>query len=258
DLPGYFTTDVWSYIIVNKSNYYRPIFLVWMMLNSKFFGLDTGLWHASAIALHLLAVALFYFLARKLSGSTIAAGIAALLFGVHPVHVEAVAWISGATESLFAVLGFGTLLCYLRSRDPSTPDSAKPRWSVSAAVLYALCIFSKETAIVLPALIAAYELLFPRTAAEGLFKRLRGALAVISPLIAISALYVVARIHALGAFEPLARLWTRRMVVGTLPSVAWFYVQHLLLPWRYSIFYPIGPVTDFDFASFWGPLAAVV
>src|SRR5579872_35755 len=97
-VPSYFTTDVWSYTSRERTNYYRPIFLLWLMINSKLIGLDTALWHLSAILLHLAATLLFYFLARRLVGDPLPAGVAALVFGAHPVHVEAVAWISGATE----------------------------------------------------------------------------------------------------------------------------------------------------------------
>src|SRR5438067_6971747 len=90
-LPHYFTTDVWGHLTVIHTNYYRPIFLVWLMLNYKLLGLETALWHLSAIAAHLGATLMFYFVVRRLVGDRMVAGTAALLFGVHPVHVEAVA-----------------------------------------------------------------------------------------------------------------------------------------------------------------------
>src|SRR5690349_20202925 len=54
-LPSYFTSDVWSYVLPIRSNYYRPIFLVWLMVNSTLFGVNTAFWHLSAILLHLAA-----------------------------------------------------------------------------------------------------------------------------------------------------------------------------------------------------------
>src|SRR5262249_54024095 len=116
-VPVYFKTNVWHYLTPYPTNYYRPLFMTWLMLNYQALGTDTALWHVSVLSHHLLATLLFYFLARRLTENDAAAGAAALLFGVHPVHVEAVAWISGATEPLFAVLTFGTLLCYLRWRE---------------------------------------------------------------------------------------------------------------------------------------------
>lgn len=60
-VPSYFTTDIWSYTLFVKTNYYRPGFLLWLLLNSKLFGLNTALWHAAAIGLHLAATFLFFF-----------------------------------------------------------------------------------------------------------------------------------------------------------------------------------------------------
>ena len=102
-LPSYFKTDVWSPIIFFRTNYYRPVFLTWLMVNYQLFGLNSVLWHASAVVWHLLATLLFYWMARRVTGDALLAGCAALLFGVHPAHVETVAWV-GATEPLFAVV----------------------------------------------------------------------------------------------------------------------------------------------------------
>src|ERR1700722_14817207 len=46
-IPSYFTTDVWSYVDNRTANYYRPIFVVWMMLTYQLFGLSHALWHAT-------------------------------------------------------------------------------------------------------------------------------------------------------------------------------------------------------------------
>src|ERR1700691_3087650 len=40
-VPSYFGSDVWSFIAAATTNYYRPVFLLWLMLNSKMFGLNT-------------------------------------------------------------------------------------------------------------------------------------------------------------------------------------------------------------------------
>src|SRR3977135_1200121 len=87
-VPTYFTKDVWSYTARERTNYYRPVFLMWLMINSKLIGLNTALWHLGAILAHLAATLLFYFLARRLVGDPLVAAVAALLFGVHPAHVE--------------------------------------------------------------------------------------------------------------------------------------------------------------------------
>lgn len=241
-VPSYFTTDIWSYTLFVKTNYYRPGFLLWLLLNSKLFGLNTALWHAAAIGLHLAATFLLFFLARRLTESDAAAGAAALLFGLHPAHVEAVAWVSGATESLFGVLVFSTLLLYLRGQ------------RLAAWLMFAAAMFSKETSAVVPVLLAACEYMFPESPGATRKQRLRAAAAALGIGACIVLLYAGARIHALGTFAPLLRAWTPRMLLGTIPSVLAFYLHQLLVPLDYSLFYPIAPIATFGWSQTIKPL----
>ena len=91
-----------------KSNYYRPLFLVWLRLNYSLFGREPLGWHVTSILVHALCAALFYLLAVRMVGNTMGAGIGALFFALHPVHVESVAWTSGVTETdVFPILPGG-------------------------------------------------------------------------------------------------------------------------------------------------------
>src|SRR5438132_14122346 len=65
-LPGYFKSDVWSPISFFRTNYYRPVFLTWLLLNYLLFGLNTMLSHAGAIPCHLPATLLLTLVARRL------------------------------------------------------------------------------------------------------------------------------------------------------------------------------------------------
>jgi tetratricopeptide (TPR) repeat protein len=117
-VPQFFTHNIWSQpgreII---GNYYRPLGQVWMVLNHQWFGRTAAGYHATTIAIHALMTLLVYLLARRTIREKTAAGIAALLFAVHPLHVEAVAWISGVSESGFALLFLAAMLSYLRWRE---------------------------------------------------------------------------------------------------------------------------------------------
>ncbi len=239
-VPSYFSSNVWTFINPGTSNYYRPVFLLWMMLNSKLFGLNTALLHAAAVGLHLGATLLVYFLALRLTRRAAFSGAAALLFGVHPVHLEAVAWLSGATESLFAVLTLGAILCQLRGR------------RIGALLLFALAIFSKESAIVVPLLLAACDWLFP--AASGRKERFRRAFSTLAWCLGIELIYLAARMHALGAFAPIRRGWTAGMVAWTAPGVLLFYLRQLLAPFEFSIFYPRFPILHFSMRQTAEPL----
>jgi Gpi18-like mannosyltransferase len=159
------------------------------LANYTLVGLNTVLWHLSAILMHLAATLLFYLLVRKLSGEPLVAGMAALLFGIHPAHAEAVAWISGATESLFAIGAFGTILCHMRAREESA-SRRRVLCRIAALALFAATLLEKETAIILPALVAAYEWIFPPAAPSGRFRRFADVILAAFPYVAIIALYL--------------------------------------------------------------------
>jgi tetratricopeptide (TPR) repeat protein len=201
-LPVYFTAHVWSHIPGMTAEFYRPLFLVWLRLNHMAFGQEPAGWHFTALLLHVAATALVYLLARTLLRSAPAALAAALIFGVLPVHVEAIAWISGATESLYTCLFVGALLCYFRRRSQTAPGSL---WSVLSLTLFGAALLSKETAAVLPFVILAYELTLGRenpaasSAQGGIGRRLLPYWIVLAVYLAIRMMVLHGAVHRMTA-----------------------------------------------------------
>lgn len=154
----YFTAHVWAHVDPKETgNYYRPLFLLWLRFNHMLFGLHPWRWHLSTILVHLGVTLCVYFLACRILKERLTAILAAILFGVHPVHIEAVAWVSGVTEPLLGVLFISSFLCYLRALE--SRETAR-RWIGLSLVLFALALLEKETAIMLPALAFAYEWIY--------------------------------------------------------------------------------------------------
>ena len=158
---SYFTEQVWGHLYPGQpGDYYRPLFLLWLLLNHSLFGLQPGGWHATALSLHLLTTGLEYLLAYRLTKDRMGAGMASLFFGLHPVHIEAVAWVSAVCEPLMAAPMLGSLLCYLKQRELG-PPRRRTLWQAASLGLFLIAVLCKETALVLPGIIAAYEWMFP-------------------------------------------------------------------------------------------------
>src|SRR5689334_11696653 len=87
-----FTKHVWwrSQHPDEKGTYYRPLFNLYFLANYQLFHLNPMGWHLLLIIWHMLATLLVYLLARRLLKDEVTALVAALLFGLHPVHIEAV------------------------------------------------------------------------------------------------------------------------------------------------------------------------
>ena len=100
------TSDVWGYKAEKGegwSDYWRPVFSLWLYLNSRLFGLnETGGWHAANILLHILVGAIAYGLLLSLQIPRAVSAVIAILFSVHPSQVESVIWISGSPNMLSA------------------------------------------------------------------------------------------------------------------------------------------------------------
>jgi len=97
---------------------------------------------------------LVYLLARRLTRDSNTALIAALIFGVDPVHIESVAWISGVTDPLVALFLLPAFFCYLNVREQAAHRRTRLAGSLA---LYGLAMLSKETALILPIIIFVFE-----------------------------------------------------------------------------------------------------
>ena len=137
--PQYFISSVWKQMAPGAvGNYYRPIFLMFLRMNYALFADRPLGWHLFAIGLHLLVTWLTYLVVRKITGQFTTAWLAALIFGVHPIHHEVVASRIPRHDRIpvcgfFAVDVFGV---------SAIPGGFEGRMDV--AVLWAICTGSSQ------------------------------------------------------------------------------------------------------------------
>ncbi len=248
-VPQYFASSVWKYLSpLVHGNHYRPIFLLWVRANDAVLGSRDFGWHLMAVLLHLLATWLVYCVIRRMTGRFTVAWLAALIFGVHPIHHEVVAWVSGTTESLFAVLFLAAFLAYLRSE-----EHFKAIWMMVSCVLYGLALLSKETAIVLPALVFAHvwitEAAQEGTGPRNYARRLTRALVPVMIYAPFALIYLVVRARVLSGFDHSASNASIFTWLLTLPSILLFYVKNWFLPIRLSEFYDVSYQTGMSFSG---------
>ena len=155
--PTYFTSHIWSFRYPHLlANYYRPLFLTWLRVNDMLFGLRPWGWHLTSVLAHLGVTCLVYCLCFRLTRDLWVAGLAGLLFGLHPVHVEAVADITSIQEPLSTLFILGALLTFCRGRE----SSRGVRWLAASLLLTAAALLSKESGMVVPVLIAGYAWIY--------------------------------------------------------------------------------------------------
>ena len=247
--PMYFRGNVWMQQSA-LGNYYRPLFLTWLLINHTVFGLHATFWHVTNLLAHMGATTLVFVLALRLTRQQKVAAIAALIFGVHPVHVESVAWISGVTDPLLALLMIPSFLAFLNYR-----ENKGGKWLGVSVALFAAALLAKETAVILPGLIVAHVLLCDD---DGWKKKLTDAARVVVPFAIVTLVYLVMRGAALQGIAHQTVAIPASISLYTLPSVAWFYLKQLCLPVGLSAFYDTPYVTHVSWRYFLAPLTGVV
>ncbi len=145
--------------------HYMPVTWITYGLDYLVWGLDPFGFHLTNIALHAANVGLLYVVARRLldlawrpgvmdgAGLSVGAGFAALAFGVHPLRVESVAWITERRDVLCGFFYLLTVLLYLRYTT-AEPGTRARRIAYGAAVgCFVLALLSKSMAVTLPAVL---------------------------------------------------------------------------------------------------------
>jgi hypothetical protein len=156
-VPLLFARPYWPDASGAASGLYRPVALSTFAVDRALFGGSAAGAHAVNVALHALVSVLAWFALRRVATHYGTALLAALLFAVHPVHVEAVANLVGRAELLAAAFVLGAWLCHRRSPEASTSGRALV-WDLGAAMSYGLAVLSKETAVVAPLVFLADDL----------------------------------------------------------------------------------------------------
>lgn len=127
---------------------YRPLGILSFALDWHVSGGDPRWFHATNVLWHAAATVLVGWLASELL-APVAGAVAAMLFAMHPVHVEAVSNVVGRLELMAAVFVLAALLAHRRS-------------SRFSPAFFALALLSKESAVVLVALVAANDMILER------------------------------------------------------------------------------------------------
>ena len=137
--------------------------LTWMshMLDVEVFGLNPSGHHAVNLLVHALNVLLLFWVLNQMTGSTRRSFLVAALFGVHPLHVESVAWVSERKDVLCTFFWLMALAAYHRySKGPSFLRG------LTVALCFALGLMSKPMIVTFPFLLLLLDI-WP-------LKRLRG------------------------------------------------------------------------------------
>jgi tetratricopeptide (TPR) repeat protein len=239
---------------------YLPITWMTFGLDYKIWGMDPFGYHLTSILFHTLNAALFYFLALAIfriaippnsaetrSRIPLGALVAALVFALHPLRAESVAWATERRDVVSGTFYLLAVLAYLRacSNCPSQPIVRKYYWACVAS--FVLAILSKEIALTLPAVLLILDV-YPLKRLGGARGRwigpsVRTVWLEKIPFLAFgiaSALVTLYLTHEQGLSMPLSKQsWFSRIAMAVYSL--WFYLWKTVAPLHLSAFYPLTP-----------------
>jgi len=234
----------WAFTSFEQSNWH-PVTWLSHMLDCQLFGLNRGEQHGVNVLLHAANVLLLFWILRKATGAVWRSFFVALIFAVHPLNVETVAWVAqrkSLLSAFFSLLTVATYGWYVR----------RGGWRryLLLVLLFGLSLMTKPMAVSLPLLLLLFDYR-PLRRYEELSPPRRWAKLVVEklPLFAMSAASSVLTEIAQGAGGSVMGL-SLLPICTRIENVAISYVAYIgkiLWPVRLSTYYPLRfspPVGD--------------
>lgn len=210
--------------------HYHPLTLLSFSIDYHFFKTDPWPYHLINIILHLFNTSLVFIIIRRIFNNLNISVITALLFGLHPLHVESVAWITARKDvlfSLFFLLSVYSYILYLRNE--------KNKFYIYSLILFILSVLSKGQAVTLTLTIFLIDYLQGR---KLLSKRVileKAPFLFISIIFGVIAIYSQEQTGYSGDSTTFQPLYQRLAYACYALSL---YIFKLILPIKLSAYYP--------------------
>ena len=134
--------EIWTSTV---NNTYIPLTVTAWAIEHQFFGFNPFIFHLDNLLLHLMVTALVIIFSSRMGLSALAAALTGIFFGIHPLHVESVAWLTERKDVLYGFFYMSALLVYLQYLD--TRSKKYFGWTLLLGIL---SICAKPMAISLP------------------------------------------------------------------------------------------------------------
>lgn len=228
---------------------YHPLTVLVYAFEYHFFGVAEKGYHAINMMLHCLNTILVFYVIFRLSEKTVVAFVAAILFAVHPIHVESVAWASELKDLLYTFFFLASYIFYLKYLKEN-----QKKFIVYSVLLFLLSLLSKAMAASLPValLLTDYFKGGKITTKTFINKAPYFALAIIFGVVAVFAQ------KSSGATDIAVFPFPQRIIFACYGFFT--YLFNLVLPMQFSAYYPypIRPGADLPSQYYLYPVLMLV
>lgn len=135
---------LWAFSSFHASNWH-PVTWLSHMLDVELYGMNAGGHHFSSLLLHLINSLLLFFVLKNMTGAPLRSCAVALLFAIHPLHVESVAWVAERKDVLSTFFWLLTTWSYIRFVRTKKRDAY-----LLAILFFLLALMAKPMAVTLP------------------------------------------------------------------------------------------------------------
>ena len=235
----------WQAIFTQASaSNYHPLTILTLAFNYAISGTDPFTYHFVNWGFHILNTALVFLFIYKISGKkSYVAAFAAIIFGVHPMHVESVAWVSERKDVLYALFFLLALLQYW-----SYLETGKRVKAIFCFVFFILSLLSKPAAIILPFVLLLLDYWHGRSFNwKVIVEKI--------PFFVLSLIFgfITVRVQSADAIVGLGiyPLWTRFFFACYTIMI---YAARFFVPYPLSAFHPYPPVDSLGLSVWLSPL----
>src|SRR6266702_4501505 len=230
----------WAFTTTHAANWHP---LTWLshMLDVQFFGTNPSMHHLTSLFIHAINSTLFFLFFARTTGTTGRSFIAALLFALHPLHVESVAWASERKDllcGLFWFLGLHAYICYTRR-----PVAFR---YILVLFLFACALLTKPMAVTFPLTLLILDF-WPLNRLENALMKERHALRELIvekiPFLLLSAASCVITFLAQktgGAINPMMYKAMSESALNTEAAIP-RYLLKVVWPVNLAVLYPFDP-----------------
>jgi len=167
NIPRYFTAEEGFHKVIG--NYYRPVVYTTYTIDYALWGLNPTGFHLTNNLINLIAslflLAILLRLFAKYKFGTLASLISVMIFTAHPVHTEAVSWVSGRTDSLVTLFFFAAFYFYI-----TYSELEERKYLYLTYLFYVLSLLSKEMAVTFPVIIILFDFLWKKKSFKELWE----------------------------------------------------------------------------------------
>lgn len=222
---------------------YNPIPILTFAIEKHFFGLDPFVYHLDNVLLHIINTLLVFFLALALGLKRPAAFLLAMLFGIHPMRVESVAWVTERKDVLFGLFTLAAMLCYT-----NWLNSKKRKYLWWTYLLFIVSVFAKIQAVVLPLSLLAIDYYMNRPLKWKLLAE-KVPMFLVSLAVGLAGIYFLSQQQSL---DPTKYTLVEKLLIGSYSLM--IFIVKSVIPYEMSAVYPFPKPGNFPPIFYFSPL----